>query len=249
VSARGAALFASFAYPPNELGYCGPEGASALLDEQATAEITHRAKGFDGAWCYLEFLAEAAGSPDPLDEQVVSAYWIGGELLDSVDPAALVARLEERFHGQLGGSWRQAHGRALPHHSFQVFEVYPWAELLGQAATSTAVSVLDRCRIRTGKVLDVNGETARVRCRPLEWTPSGLEPADPHEEQVRWSVGGRSLIPPPRAGDVVALHWDWIAQVVSLEGARTIEQLEARQRRRVSEARAPHSPAPSGAGS
>ncbi|MEO7351147.1 MAG: DUF6390 family protein [Marmoricola sp.] len=234
MSARGAALFARFAYPPNELGYCGPEGAEALLDQEATDEITRRARGFDGAWCYLEFLAEAVGCADPLDERVVSAYWMGGELLDSIDPEALVTRLEDRFRGQLGGSWRQAHGRALPHHSFQVFEVYPWAGLLGQAATATAITVLDRCRIRAGEVLTVRRESARVRCRPLVWTSEGLVLGESHEEEVRWSVGGRSLIAPPEQGALVALHWDWVAQPVTPEEARMIEELEARHRARIS---------------
>ena len=234
MSARGAALFARFAYPPNELGYCGPEGASALLDDRATVEITRRARAFEGAWCYLEFLAEAVGCPDPLEETVVAAYWIGGELLESVDPEALVARLEDRFRGQLGGTWREAHGRALPHHSFQVFEVYPWAGLLGQAATPTAVCVLDRCRIRTGEVLTVHGESARVLCRPLVWSPAGLALGEAHEEEVRWSVGGHALIAPPEQGDLVALHWDWVAQVVSAEESRTIDRLEAQQRHRIS---------------
>jgi hypothetical protein len=230
LSARGATLFARFAYPPNELGYCGPEGASALLDDRATAEITRRAQGFDGAWCYLEFLAESLGCPDPLDESVVSAYWIGGELLYRADPGALVARLEDRFRTQLGGTWRGASGRALAHHSFQVFEVYPWAGLLGHAATATAVDVLDRCRIRTGEVLDVAAESARVVCRPLVWSGQCLVLGEPHQERVRWSVGGRSLIEPPRQGDLVALHWDWVAQVVTSEEAHAIEGLEARQR-------------------
>lgn len=236
MSARGAALFARFAYPPNELGYCGPEGAEALLDDGATAEITRRAQAFEGAWCYLEFLAEAAHCADPLDERVVAAYWIGGELLDSVDPGALVARLEDRFRGQLGGTWREARHRALPHHSFQVFEVYPWAGLLGGAATLTAVSVLDRCRIRTGEVLEVYDESARVACRPLVWSSEGLVLGESHEEQVRWSVNGQALIASPRPGEVVALHWDWVAQTVTAEEARTIDELEARQRVRISSA-------------
>ena len=30
MSVQGALLFARYAYPPNELGYCGPDGAGAL---------------------------------------------------------------------------------------------------------------------------------------------------------------------------------------------------------------------------
>ena len=61
---------------------------------------------------------------------MVEAYWVGSDLLDQVDPGALVGRLTDRFRGQVGGTWREAAARAMPHHSFQVFEVYPWAGLL-----------------------------------------------------------------------------------------------------------------------
>src|SRR6185312_16310722 len=108
MSPSGAVLFARYAYPPNELGYCGPGGAAAMLEPLATEEITRRAAGFDGAWTYLEFIAEAAGLADPLDERVVEAYWIGSDLLAKADPAGLVDRLLDRFRGQPGGTWRTA---------------------------------------------------------------------------------------------------------------------------------------------
>ncbi len=60
----------------------------------------------------------------------------------------VLERLEARFAGQVGGTWRGAVGRAQAHHSFQVFEVYPWvAMLLAGLPAGPAVAVLDRCRI------------------------------------------------------------------------------------------------------
>jgi hypothetical protein len=59
MSDAGARLFARYAYPPNELGYCGPDGAAAMLDPDRPAEIARRARQFEGAWSYLEFLAAA----------------------------------------------------------------------------------------------------------------------------------------------------------------------------------------------
>ncbi|WP_329060833.1 DUF6390 family protein [Streptomyces sp. NBC_01429] len=231
MSERGAILFARYAYPPNELGYCGPADASALLRAEATAGIERSARRFEGAWCYLELLAESAGIPDPLDERVVEAYWIGNELLDLTDPAALLARMRDRFRGQRGGTWREASGRALAHHSFQVFDVYPWAGLLRVSAHPTALSVLDRCRIRTGVVRSVHGESATVESRALRWTGTHLVPGPPRRESVRWSRGGRSLIPGVAPGDLVALHWDWVCDVITRSQAARIESTEARQLR------------------
>ncbi|MFL6223410.1 MAG: DUF6390 family protein, partial [Actinomycetes bacterium] len=204
MSERGTLLFARYAYPPNELGYCGPDGASALLGADA-AEIARRARRFDGAWSYLEFIARSLGVADPLDEAVVEAYWIGSDLLDRVDPAGLVAWLREPFAGQPGGTWTDANGRAVAQHSFQVFEVYPWAAMLRRSASPVAVSVLDRCRIRTGEVREVQGETATVRCRPLHWNGAALVPGPETDEVVRWSAGGRSLLAGLSTGDRVAL--------------------------------------------
>jgi hypothetical protein len=230
VSAAGARLFARYAYPPNELGYCGPAGASALLLADAPDEIARRARQFEGAWAYLEFLARVAGVDDPLDEAVVSAYWVGGDLLARAPGGALVDFLRSRFAGQIGGTWQDAGVRALAHHSFHVFEVYPWAVLLRRTGNPAAVSVLDRCRIRTGTVRDVHGETATVSCRPLVTSGDGaLVPGPPRDETVAWSADGRTLLAGLSPGDRVALHWDWICDVLTESQVARIEGYERRQ--------------------
>ncbi|WP_275410436.1 DUF6390 family protein, partial [Asanoa siamensis] len=228
MSASGALMFARYAYPPNALGYCGPAGAEAMLRGDATADIARRARRFEGAWSYLEFLAGQAGIADPLDERVVEAYWVGGDLLAGVSSAALVSFLDTRFVGQSGGTWRAAGDRALPHHTFQVFEVYPWAGLLAQTGHAQALSVLDQCRIRTGVVVAVSGETATVESRPLVAAPVGVAPGVPRRETVRWSVEGWSLLPGLAAGDRVALHWNWVCDTLTDDQADRIETLEAR---------------------
>ncbi len=236
MSVAGAALFARYAYPPNELGYCGPDDASVLLaDDPAANEerIAEHARQFEGAWSYLEIIAAAAHIADPLDARVVEAYWIGNDLLDTVDPDALVAQLRERFGDQAGASWVPGH----PHHGFHVFAVYPWVGLLRRGTgTDVALSVLEQCRIRWGEVLEVAGERVRVRARSLGLSDGRLELGEPGEQSAAWSVAGRSLLPtsgaqpPVAAGDHVAMHWDWVcdvlspAQVAQLE-ARTADQL------------------------
>jgi Family of unknown function (DUF6390) len=232
VSAEGARLFAQYAYPPNALGYCGPPGAGAMLAPAATAEIERRARQFEGAWSYLEVLAETAGTDDPLAEDVVRAYWVGNDLLDRVDPDALVARLGDRFRGQVGGTWREATIRAAAHHSFQVFEVYPWAAMLLEGRPAgPAVHVLDRCRIRVGEVQAVHGEGVTVTSRLLAWDGTALGEA-PYEvtEQARWSCEDGSLIDVPAEGDTVALHWDWVCEVLTPDQADSVTDRERRRR-------------------
>ena len=131
------------------------------------------------------------GAAEPLDEDVVDAYWIGSDLLDRVDPAALVDRLTDRFRGQGGGTWREAAGAGAPHHSFQVFEVYPWLGLLREGRPpGPAVWVLDRCRIRVGEVLAVAGERVTVTSRLLAWDGARADRVG-HRHRDRPLVGRR----------------------------------------------------------
>jgi hypothetical protein len=228
VSDAGALLFARYAYPPNELGYCGPGGGPLVA--APPSEIARRARRFEGAWAYLEFLASVAGVDDPLDPGVVSAYWVGGPLLAEASPGALLDFLRERFAGQIGGTWREAGSRAVAHHSFQVFEVYPWAGLLQRTGNPAALDVLDRCRIRVGTVRDVFETTATVSCRPLVTFGDGrIEPGPPRDETVAWAAAGVSLLDRLVPGDRVALHWDWICEVLDDDQAALIESQERRR--------------------
>jgi len=215
----GAALFARYAFPPNELGYCGPDGAQVLLagsSEGFEAEVARRARLFDGAWPYLEIIAATAGLTDPLDSRVVEAYWLGNELLELVDPAACAAELRERFAGQVTSRLGTATA-ALPHHSFHVFAVYPWVRMLGRGNDAVALSVLQQCRIRWGTVVRVDGERATVRSQPLVLVDGALTLGAEQEESARWSANGSSLVGHLAEGDVVSLHWDWVCDTLTAE--------------------------------
>ncbi|MEO5853907.1 MAG: DUF6390 family protein [Nocardioides sp.] len=231
MSNEGALKFARYAYPPNELGYCGPDGAHEMLAPGAVAEIERRARLFDGAWVYLDFLAGVLGTDDPLSTPVVEAYWIGSDLLAAVDPAALVDHLTAAFDGQVGGTWRESAARARAHHSYQVFEVYPWAAMLRRGLPpGPAVSVLDRCRIRSGVVRAIDGDWVVVMSSLLTWDGDSLRPTSPQVEGARWSVDGQSLLSPPAVGDTVSLHWDWVCEVLTPDQVDRIQRIEATQR-------------------
>ncbi len=78
-------------------------------------------------------------------------------------PAALLERLRSAFKGQVTGllsDLARPHG-VLAHHSFHVFVVYPWVRFLDRDAT-TALQVLQDCRIRWGTVESVEDEHAVI---------------------------------------------------------------------------------------
>ncbi|MFC5994633.1 DUF6390 family protein [Pseudonocardia hispaniensis] len=242
--ARGAWLFARYAYAPNKLGYCGPPESVTLADAgsvaSATADVRAVARRFSGAWPYLEVLAKLTGIEDPLDSRLVESYWLGGGVNTQISARAFGAELLARIAPQAGHYW--AHltpallDEAAGDHCFHVFGVYPWSRLLTTSAYEHPLHVLDSCRIRWGTVLSRQDGEIVVRSRRLTWDGSALGLSDPTEENVPVAVDGLSFLPDVAVGDQVALHWQWLCdrltaeQVAGLE-ASTLRQIEATNRR------------------
>ena len=220
----GYELFARYAFPPNELGYCGPADAGVLRSGNPFGIATH-AKEFDGAWPYLRAIADAVGVEDPLDAEVVRGYWVGGKQLQRVDPAALLGRLRASFRGQVTGllSDLASPTGVLAHHSFHVFVVYPWVRFLDRDP-ATPVKVMQDCRVRWGTVDLVAGEHVVLVSRPLTYDGGALRLGEPASERVRWTKDGMSLIAAPSAGDTVSAHWDWICSTLTDIETAALEQ-------------------------
>ena len=238
VGARdGALLFARFAYPPNALGLCGPDDAPALLQQTAgrvsDPGLRQLARGFLGAWPYLELIAAANRIDDPLDARVVESYWIGNALLERVPVALLGGSLETRFKSRAAADWSKLceslEAGARPHHNFHVFEVYPWVGLLRRGQAGEPLRILDRCRIRWGTVEKVVGDQALVRSSPLRWAQGSLRLGPARAELVRWRDGGEGLAGVPRPGEAVALHWDWLCHRLRPGQLRALRDETARQ--------------------
>jgi hypothetical protein len=215
-SDSGAVLFARYAYPPNVLGYCGPDNPAVLLRAAAGGdvggEVPSLVKRFEGASAYLGLIAASNELDDPLDRRVVEAYWVGNELLGRV-PARALEELQGGPLDKLTGTDRApagAIGRGVPHHSFHVFAVYPWLGVLHSGREQPALEVLDRCRIRWGRIEAVTGEVATVRSRGLVFDGSSLQLGPDRVERARCSHHGFELAADIQPGDMVALHWDWV---------------------------------------
>lgn len=215
----GAAQFARFALPPNAYGYCGPADLDLVAElvaagESAVDEMRAVAQQFEGAWPYLQFIADSAGA-DPLAADVVEAYWIGNNLLRDVDTLAWGNSVEDRFRPRAGSRWRVLSDGivgGVPNHAFHVFCVYPWVGLLREGYSDHALEVIDQCRIRWGTVVDTIGSEVLVRSSPLTWDGRTIGQGPERVETVRMPAAGDKT---PSTGDVVALHWDYVCQVLS----------------------------------
>ena len=204
----GAALFARYADAPNALGYCGPPEGIGTTE----AEIRASARRFSGVWPYLQVLARLTGTADPLDSRLVEAYWLGRDL--GVDRAEFGRELLAVLGPRAGAYWTHLTSdllaEAAPDHGFHVFGVYPWSRLL--AAGPQPLFVLDSCRIRWGTVVGLDPLT--VASPRLTWDGTALGLAQPTEGPVEGD--GVAL------GDVVAVHWDRLVDVLTAERAEVL---------------------------
>lgn len=229
----GPVLFARYAFPPNAHGYCGPADSTALFEYGVSGAdargLRDLARQFAGAWPYLQLIAGATGLADPLDRRVVEAYWVGTPRLDAVPTRALGDSLDDRFRRVAGRGFSSLAESVLaggvPHHSFAVLCVYPWTGLLrDRRAGPHALTVLDRCRVRWGRVVATAGDQVVVDSRPLTYDGHRLALGPVRRESAVRSVAGSGMVTGLVPGDLVSLHWEWVcdrltpAQVGRLRG-------------------------------
>ncbi len=219
----GPVLFGRYAFPPNRLGYCGPNETSTLLEyiaerrtDRGLLELERR---FAGAYPYLQLIAHANDIADPFDRRVVEAYWIGNACLERVNAVAFHQSLDDRFRARMDGrtfGWlaTKLELGARPHHNFHVFEVYTRAGLMNDRAAPVLLETMDNCRISWGKVIALDGAALLVERRKLVLSSGKLALGDPEVMRVARQVDGRGFVDDVQPGDVVSVHWDWACEVL-----------------------------------
>lgn len=218
--------FARYAFMPNRLGFCGAMDEIGLFEScvalRPTPELNGWAATFEGAYPYLALIANANGLPDPLDDRVVEAYWIGNELLAGVSMAPLYDSLLERFGRRLSPKTLdlilgKVPAGAMPHHSFHVIDV-----CRRTGALAEQIGVLDSCRIAWGQIRSVAHELLEVAVRPLTFIGGRLRLGAPELRQVTSAIGGHGFVPDAGPGDWISIHWGWACDVLS---TRQVENL------------------------
>jgi len=229
----GPVLFARYAYGPNRLGYCGPDDAAELIGEATngadSGALRRQAEQFEGAYPYLQLIASSSGIADALDARVVEAYWLGSQLLQNVSEADLGRSLDSRFRRRMrGDGWHWLSDKpnvgARPVHAFHVLDVFPRLGLMRSGATDNALTVMDSCRIRWGRVLERDGDYLVVRAVPLSMVNGKLELGAPRVERIRGWQDGQGFIGAVTPGDVISIHWDWACDTLD---ARRLAALQS----------------------
>lgn len=104
---------------------------------------------------------------------------------------------------------------ASPHHNLHVFALYPWVALLRAGRALEPLRVLEKCRIRWGQVQERAGDDVTVAGQGLAWEGGSLLLGPPRTETVAWRKDGHALMEAPLPGQWVAMHWDWVCDVIS----------------------------------
>jgi len=232
---NGVQLGARFSLATNRLQYCGPADAEPLLYRAITtdaghAEAARALSGFEALMPYLELIAAKHGRT-PFDTEVVEAYWVGNSLLDAFArddfvrllealtrrglPRSMAARLAERLPPH-----------PLPHHTFHVAFVGV-GNVTGHVPTT--LGNMEACRPAWADVVEARDSVLRVRGPTLVLDGGAVAWGPPVEREVRYDP---KVIPDPRPGDSVAIHWSWPAlrltasQRLALEtySRRSVEQ-------------------------
>jgi hypothetical protein len=221
MSAPGVLRFGRYAFPPNELGYCGPDDHDALLgyvvNRRADKGLVELSRRFEGAYPYLQLIAHSNGIADPFDARVVEAYWIGNRLLRNVDVRAYRDSLHDRFGGRMGPQalrWlaQKPLDGATPHHNFHVLEVYTRAGMMNGDASGPFLGVMDSCRISWAEVVSVHPDHLLVSRRPLVLAGGKLELGNSTLAEATATNGG--YLGEVKPGEVISMHWSWACEVL-----------------------------------
>ena len=215
----GSLRFVRYAFMPNRLRYCGGDDNRTLfeygVEQVVDGGLDPLLRRFTGALPYLQLIARANAIPDPFDDRVVEAYWLGNELLDGVEVRQLHEALIERFGKQLQGRTRdlvlgKAPAGARPHHNFHVFDVH---SRVGELENT--LETMDQCRVSWGRVTRVDGPELAVERRPLAMVDGKLTLGPPETVRVVRQVEGRGFADAAMPGDCVSLHWGWVCEVLT----------------------------------
>ncbi|MDP9388798.1 MAG: DUF6390 family protein [Actinomycetota bacterium] len=217
-ASSGLLAFIRYAFMPNHLGYCGGNDAEVLFEHaaanRADVRLAPLLAKFTGAFPYLRTIAAANGIADPFDRRVVDAYWLGNDLLEGVEAAALNRSLEERFGRQLQGRLRDEVLRkppqgARPHHLFHVLDVYRRLE-----SEEIGMAAMESCRISWGRVRTVENAALVVDRQPLVLRDGRLTLGPPAAERVLRTLSGQGFTDEVAEGDWVSIHWGWACEVL-----------------------------------
>jgi hypothetical protein len=209
-SGNGALLCARYAFPPNQLHFCGPEKQhdleGYLKENHSDIGLIEILNKFETVYPYLQFIAGLNHQKDPFHTKVVEAYWIGNSYLDKVIPQKMYTHVLDSLqyqyvYGPKGKKIASYAAFGFPHHSFHVMNIFMRS---GNLKVAHTLSTIDECRIRFGKIVAINtNKTYQVTTDSISMSSSKLV----IENSCTITVTANETYD---IGEIVSVHWGHI---------------------------------------
>lgn len=244
VEDAGEMLHTKHAFPPNNLGYCGPDVRGRIRDylhgDSSGESLLPFLTKFEAAYPFVRMIAKSSGM-SPFDYRVTEAYWIGNTLLDEVQPADFLEFTRKdlissrRTMGRKGGGLRSEEAKLLfrnlgamakPHHTFYVLDMYS-RSVENPESKEKLLELMDSCRISWGKVLEVKRDTLIVERPGLMFSGDEmLALTRPKKTEVGYDPEIRPFDSIRRA-DWVSVHWNFASEKLTISQVRNLKEYTA----------------------
>lgn len=219
-------LAARFSLPPNSLGYCGhdtaPERFNSCVIHGDCEGVDKEIEGFIVLHPYLKTIGELTGKPK-LDHEVIEAYTLGNDLLNTVPAEGYDALLDnfveqgvpDFFVDELRENQPK---KFIPTHLFQVLHVG-----VGKASGSVPFNLetINNCMVRWGKVTAMDDKKLTAKLNMLSGNPEALEFSviqEPHEFEYNLD-----FLPNLKVGDTIAVHWQQVIKILTPEEIEKVD--------------------------
>lgn len=239
MDSKGLLLCAKYSSAPNFFGYCGPEENASLIDHLkdrvADKEVKVILSQFDTLYAYLKLIATENKIPDPFNQKVVEAYWLGNSLLDKISDKNYAYLLQEKINleKKMGNlNFLKVKNKILttkfyPHHAFHVFNIF---KRTGHVNSTHTIDTMDQCRISFGKIkkVDPKLKTLTVNAKKLEIMNNKLILSEPKPKLIEYSYKGKSFLQKLNTGDWISFHWGFVCEVLTTVQIKNLEDYTAR---------------------
>lgn len=220
-----------YAVAPNRLHLCGPDETQeflAYLHEGVSDKgLEQKLRGFTTMYPYLQTIARANRIRDPFDSRVVEAYWIGNDLLETIEPKIfyehakdllkLPKRMTPKTFEQLEAKIRAG---ARMHHSFHVLNIYTRT---GHMTVEHTLESFDHCRVGWGVITKIEGPFITVKAKPVVLIGKKLALGEPTERRVVRRLENAGYLDDLQVGDTISFHWSLACEKISDRDARRLE--------------------------
>ncbi len=201
---NGIQLACRYAYQTTKLGYCGPKELSDMIyscaRDGACEEIRDSLMHYEALPIYLKLIAKTHDL-DPLDLEVVEAFWLGNKLSSSIGTDAIrtafqplmeIGYYKKRLKPKFDSFPMDCH----PTHSFHVLLIGSITGVLGKD-----VENINSCLVRKGTVKNGVVEMEHLRKVDNRLVLGKRDALDMKMDFVEASTG-----------DTISFHWGYAAQ-------------------------------------